>query len=77
VAPSFVSNAVRFTHRNEIRAQMTAADAASDNPLAIKNAKMVSTGGFGLLPDTVHYNCNGQFRLGRELAKALKALRVK
>jgi len=66
----------RFTHRKEIRAQMVAADAASGHPIAIKNVKMVSTDGFGILPDTVHYNAIGQLRLGREFAKALKIVQA-
>ena len=58
----------RFTHRDEIRGQMVKAG-------KLPNTKMISTDGFGLLPDTVHYNAEGQLRLGREFAKTLKSLR--
>lgn len=64
----------RFTHRREIRKQMEQADADSRHANRIANAKMVSTDGFGLLPDTVHYDAAGQLRLGRELGQALKAI---
>ncbi len=66
----------KFTHRDEIRNQMAAADAASGRPEAIDRVKMVSTDGFGMLPDTVHYNAAGQLRLGREFAAAIKQLRA-
>ncbi|MCK4565362.1 MAG: hypothetical protein KAU94_11895 [Verrucomicrobia bacterium] len=64
----------RFTHRDKIRNQMAAADAASGRPEAIDRVKMVSTDGFGMLPDTVHYNAAGQLRLGQEFAGAIKQL---
>jgi len=64
----------RFTHRKEIRAQMAAADEASGEADAIDDAKMVSTDGLGLLPDTVHYNAAGQLRLGREFAEAMQEI---
>ena len=35
---------------------------------------MVSTDGFGLLPDTVHYDAGGQVALGRAFAAALLAI---
>jgi hypothetical protein len=66
--------AARFTHRLELRAQMAAADENSQQPEAIRNAKMVTTDGFGLLPDTVHFNADGQLRLGIGMAKAMKVL---
>ncbi len=64
----------RFTHRDEIRDQMAAADADSGRVEAIAWVKMVSTDGFGLRSDTVHYNAAGQLRLGKEFAAALKRL---
>lgn len=64
----------RFTHRMEIRAQMAVADSRSGHAGAIPGVRMVSTDGFGLLPDTVHYNADGQLRLGRAFAKALEAM---
>ena len=68
--------AARFTHRLELRAQMAAADGNSQQPEAIRQAKMVATDGFGLLPDTVHFNADGQLRLGSGMAAAMKALQA-
>jgi len=62
----------RFTYRDEIRDQMAAADAASGRPESIEGVTMVSTDGFGMCSDTVHYNAAGQLRLGKEFAVALK-----
>lgn len=62
----------RFTHRREIRAAMAAADGRSGSPTAIPLARMVPTDGFGLLPDTVHYDAAGQLALGRAFAEALR-----
>jgi len=64
----------RFTHRKEIRKQMAAADADSGLQGAIPLAKMVSTDGFELLPDTVHYSAAGQLQLGQEMAKKMTIL---
>ena len=64
----------RFTHRREIRAAMAAADDRAGGPEAIPVARMVSTDGFGMLPDTVHYNAAGQLALGRAFAAALRSL---
>jgi len=64
----------RFTHRREIRAAMAAADERSGRPEALSRARMVSTDGFGLLPDTVHYDAAGQVALGRSFADALQAI---
>jgi Carbohydrate esterase, sialic acid-specific acetylesterase len=66
--------AARFTHRKEIREQMAACDSASKKPEAMKNATMVSTDGFPLLPDTVHYDAAGQLKLGKAFAAAMKKL---
>lgn len=64
----------RFTHRQEIRAAMAAADQRSGRPEALPLARMVSTDGFGMLPDTVHYDAAGQVALGRAFAAALQAI---
>lgn len=64
----------RFTHRTEVRAAMAAADSRSGKPESIPHARMVSTDGLGLLADTVHYNTDGQLRLGRAFADALLAM---
>lgn len=64
----------RFTHRKETREQMAMADSASGRPEAIAGARMVSTDGFPLLPDNVHYNTEGQLRLGRAMADAMRGL---
>ncbi|MEZ5303188.1 MAG: sialate O-acetylesterase [Verrucomicrobiales bacterium] len=61
----------RFTQRAEIRAQMAAADARSGKPESIPGVTMVSTDGFPLKPDTVHYDAKGQVMLGEAFAKAL------
>jgi hypothetical protein len=66
--------AARFTHRTEIREQMAACDSASKKPEAMKNATMVSTDRFPLLPDTVHYDAAGQLKLGKAFAAAMKKL---
>jgi hypothetical protein len=60
----------RFTHRAEIRAAMAAADARSGSPQAQPGLRMVSTDGYSLLPDTVHYDSAGQLRLGRAFGAA-------
>jgi hypothetical protein len=64
----------RFTHRSELRQQMEAADERSGKNEAILLARMVSTDGYELLPDTVHYNAASQLRLGRAFATTMKEL---
>ncbi len=64
----------RFTHRREIRDAMAAADERSGRPEALPRARMVSTDGFGMLPDTVHYDAAGQLALGRAFAAALQVI---
>ena len=64
----------RFTHRHGIRAAMAAADERSGRPQALPGARMVSTDGFGLLPDTVLYDAAGQVALGRAFAAALQGI---
>lgn len=59
---------VRFTHRDEIRKQMAGAGET------LPRARMVPTEGMSLLPDTVHFDAEGQLQLGREMARALKTL---
>ncbi len=66
----------RFTHRNEIRDQMAACDSRSGKPEAMKNTTMVSTNGFSIAPDTVHYDAAGQLALGRAFGEAMKKLRT-
>lgn len=70
----FEPAAARFTHRTQIREQMEFADCESGRPESVANAKMVSTDGFGLLRDTVHYDSSGQLRLGRAFANAILGL---
>jgi len=67
----------RFTHRTEVRASMAAADRDSGQSESIPNVKMISTDGFGLLPDTVHYDAAGQMRLGQAMAEAIGQLNLK
>lgn len=64
----------RFTHRDEIRAQMAACDFRSGKPEAMKNTIMVSTDGLPLLPDTVHYDAAGQLELGLKFGRAMTGL---
>ncbi len=64
----------RFTHRNEIRAQMAACDSESGKPERMKNTAMVSTDGLSLNSDTVHYDAAGQLALGRAFGNAMKKL---
>ena len=64
----------RFTHRNEIRAQMAACDSESGKPETMKNTVMVSTDGFSIGSDTVHYDAAGQLELGRAFGNAMKKL---
>lgn len=61
----------RFTHRVEIRQAMAAADERSGLPSTQPGVRMVSTDGFGVLPDTVHYTAEGLLRLGRAFAGEL------
>ena len=61
----------RFTHRVEIRQAMAAVDERSGLPTAQPGVRMVSTDGFGVLPDTVHYTADGLLRLGRAFAREL------
>jgi hypothetical protein len=64
----------RFTHRSEIRAQMAGCDRKSGKPESMKNGVMVSTDGFSLESDTVHYDAKGQLKLGRTFAEALQSI---
>ncbi|WP_309711655.1 sulfatase-like hydrolase/transferase [Armatimonas sp.] len=68
--------APRFTHRKELREQMAACDSTSGKPEAMKNTRMVSTDGFSLMPDTVHYDATGQLALGKAFAAAMAKLRA-
>jgi hypothetical protein len=61
----------RFTHREQIRAQMAAADARSGKPESIPDAFMVSTDDCSLKQDTVHHDSAGYWRLGQKFADAL------
>lgn len=64
----------RFKFRDEIRAQMAACDCNSGSPEAMPATIMVSTDDISLLPDTVHYDTQGQLRLGEAFAKAIKQI---
>lgn len=66
----------RFTHRHEIREQMNAADQDSGKREAIPMARMVSTDGFSLLKDTVHYDGEGQLKLGKAFLTGLRSLEL-
>ena len=62
----------RFTHREQIRAQMTAADARSGMPESIADAFMVTTGDCSLKRDKVHHDSAGYWKLGQKFADALQ-----
>lgn len=64
----------RFTHRREIRESQRNADEASGHADAIRGVKMVSTDGFPLKDDTVHYTAAGLAKLGRAFAEAMAGL---
>jgi acetyl esterase/lipase len=64
----------RFTHRSLIREKMAAADMSSGLPSAIPLCKMISTDGFPLLEDTVHYNADGLYQMGVKMADEIKLL---
>lgn len=66
----------RFTHRKEIRDSQLHADESSGHADAIPGVKMVSTAGFPLKPDTVHYTTPGLARMGRAFAEAMLALQA-
>lgn len=61
----------RFTHREQIREQMAAADGRSGRPESIPDAVMVSTGDCSLKRDTVHHDSAGYWKLGEKFAYAL------
>ena len=67
----------RFTARKMIRSQQAAADMDSGSHDAITNAQMVSTDNCPLNKDTVHYNAEGQMKLGAAFAKKLLQLESK
>lgn len=61
----------RFTHRVQVRQSMANADCRSGHADAIPDVYMVSTDGLPLLEDTVHYDAEGQIRLGSAFGRAL------
>lgn len=68
----------RFTFRDLIRRQMAACDMDSGSPLAIAHCRMVSTDGFPIGTDTVHYIAKGQLLLGAALGKGVgEAMRAR
>jgi hypothetical protein len=64
----------RFTHRALIRAQMAELDARSGAVAATPGMWMVPTDAMPLWPDTVHYDAEGQRRLGLAFAAAMAEL---
>jgi len=67
----------RFICREVLRAQQAAADMKSGKPEAIPFCRMVSTDGYPLRPDTVHYTTAGQFSLGKAFATAVDEFSAK
>ncbi len=64
----------RFVARDLIRQRMSEADQDSGHTNAIPGCKMISTDQFPLLPDRVHYNAEGQWRMGTEFFKQIELL---
>ncbi|MFK7766044.1 MAG: sialate O-acetylesterase [Mariniblastus sp.] len=64
----------RFNARDMIRKRMAQSDQDSGHANAIEGCKMISTDDFPLLPDSVHYNADGQWMMGTEFAKQLLLL---
>ena len=66
----------RFKFRKEVRASMKNADCKSGHKDSVKSMHMVSTDGYPLKKDTVHYNAEGQTKLGTAFAETMnKALK--
>jgi len=65
----------RFKFRDDIRNQMAACDSNSEQPESMPLTTMVSTDDCPLLPDSVHYDTDGQLRLRKAFVLALKRLR--
>jgi hypothetical protein len=61
----------RFVARDDVRFQQQAADHRSGKPEAIPGAWMISTDGYTLNPDHVHYDTPSQLRLGSGFAKTM------
>jgi len=61
----------RFTDRNVIRARMAAADSRSGRSESIPDAFMISTDSMPVGDDHVHYNAEGQLKLGGAFADAV------
>lgn len=58
----------RFAARDALRAGMAALDAESRRGPGAPEFRMVPTDGFGVLPDRVHFDTDGQLRLGEAMA---------
>ena len=67
----------RFIAIEAMHAQMAAADQDSGKPEAISNCKRVSTAGFRMKDDRVHFDAQGQLALGQAFAMAMKELNTK
>lgn len=61
----------RFTNRTELRQSQANAHYKSGHADAIPGVWVIPTEGMPLLPDTVHYNAQGQILLGQEMAIAM------
>jgi len=65
----------RFAAREIIRREMASADQDSGSPARIENCRMISTEGFSMRSDKVHFDANGQIRLGRAFAQVVKEMK--
>lgn len=64
----------RFTHRMEIREQMRRLDERTGCLESEPGIRMISTDGFELKPDTVHYTAKGLMKLGAAFGENLDAM---
>jgi len=65
----------RFAAREIIHREMVSADQDSGSPARIENCRMISTEGFSMRPDKVHFDASGQIKLGRAFARVVKEMK--
>jgi hypothetical protein len=61
----------RFVARDLLRRRMAEADESSRHADAVPGLRMVKTDGFGVIADLVHFDADGQIKLGTALGAAL------
>jgi len=70
----YTPHAERFTNPTELRQSQANLDRDSGHADAYAWARMVPTEGMDLYDDTVHYNADGQLKLGAAFARAMDAM---